>query len=299
MDPVLPKNILRILHREMLVKTFYPYDETFSKDLCVLPNDGESQYEAFQSIFAVIMSAAFKSSKKKKNKHISPYEMLCKKYKITLIPSTHTPGIAGPGKRIIWYLPESETHYIANVDGIEYDPYNQLQAINTQGFCQMFAFILAIGDIAGFIPADQTKKINEANFNILAHNTQLCCMKSILYLESNPEIQEQFEKDFSSLMNNERVERGLKEGTTLAQYLNDFKKINDHLNCVKAYIYDQPLHGHKDGKPRPDLWFLPHTPPPNFSEQPASFDYVEASKTTDMDGGKRKTRRNKRKNTAN
>jgi len=278
----------------MLVKTFYPYDETFSKDLCVLPNDGESQYEAFQSIFAVIMSAAFKSSKKNKKKHISPYEMLCKKYKITLIPSTHTPGIAGPGKRIIWYLPEAETHYIANVDGIEYDPYNQLQAINTQGFCQMFAFILAIGDIAGFIPADQTKKINEANFNILAHNTQLCCMKSILYLESNPEIQAQFEKDFSSLMNNERVERGLKEGTTLAQYISDFKKINDHLNCVKAYIYDQPLHGHKDGKPRPDLWFLPHTPPPNFSEEPASFDYVEASKTTDMDGGKRKTRRKKR-----
>jgi hypothetical protein len=209
----------------MLVKTFYPYDETFSKDLCVLPNDGESQYEAFQSIFAVIMSASFKSSKKKKRKHISPYEMLCKKYKIKLIPSTHTPDIVGPGKRIIWYVPEAETHYIANVDGIEYDPYNELQAINTQGFCQMFAFILAIGDVDGFIPADQTKKINETNFNILAHNTQLCCTKSLLYLESNSEIQAQFEKDFSHLMINERVERGLKEGTTLTQYLNDFKTI--------------------------------------------------------------------------
>jgi hypothetical protein len=280
----------------MLVKTFYPYDDTFSKDLCVLPNDGESQYEAFQSIFAVIMSAALKSSKKK-NKPISPYEMLCKKFKITLIPSTHTPDIVGPGKRIIWYLPEAETHYIANVDGIQYDPYNQLQAINTQGFCQMFAFILAIGDVDGFIPADQSKKINETNFNILAHNTQLCCTKSLLYLESNSEIQEQFEKDFARLMNNERVERGIKEGTTLTQYLNDFKTINEHLACVKAYIYDQPLYGHKDGKPRPDLWFLPDTPPPNFSEEPASFDYVEANNTMDMDGGKRKTRRKKRKST--
>ena len=297
LGPVLPKNILRILYRDMLVKTFYHYDETFSKDLCVLPNDGESQYEAFQSIFAVIMSAAFKSSKKKKNKHITPYEMLCKKYKIKLIPSTHRPAVIGPGKRIIWYLPEAETHYIANVDGIEYDPYNQLQAIDTQGFCQMFAFILAIGDVDGFIPADQTKKINETNFNILANNTQLCCTKSILYLESNSEIQAQFEKDFSHLMINERVERGLKEGTTLTQYLNDFKRINDRLTCVKAYIYDQPLYGHKDGNPRPELWFLPNTPPPNFSEGPTSFDYVEGSKKTDMDGGKRKTRRKKRNST--
>ena len=220
--------------------------------------------------------------------------MLCKKYKITLIPSTHTPDIIGPEKRIIWYLPEAETHYIANVDGVELDPYNGLQAINTQGFCQMFAFILAIGDTDGFIPADQSKKIDETNFNILARNTQLCCTKSILYLESNSEILQQFDKDFSRLMKKERVERGVKGGTTLTQYLNDFKKINDRLTYVNAYIYDQPLYGHKDAKPRPDLWFLPHTPPPNYSEEPTSFNYVEESKTIAIDGGKRKTRRKKR-----
>lgn len=281
----------------MLVKTWFPYDETFSKDLCILPNDGETQYEAFQSIFARIMSAQLKPSKKKKNKHISPYEMLCKEYRIILIPSTHPPHTIGHGKRIIWYLPEEETHYIANVDGVGLDPYNGLQATDTQGFCQMFAFLLAIGDTADFTPANQSKKIDMVNFNKLAHNTQTCCAKSIYYVESNPEIQEQFEKDFFHLMEEERIEKGIKQGTTCAQYLSDFKKINESLDSVKAYIYDLPLRGYKDLKPRSPLWFLPQYPEQDYVGEPASFEYHEDSNSMNMDGGKRITRRKKRKNT--
>ena len=262
----------------MRVKTWYPFPETFREDLCVLPNDGESQYEAFQSIFAQIMSATYGPSKKA-TADTSPYEMLCEKYGIDLIFSERTPGVVGPEKRIIWYAPGKVTHYIANVDGKDMNPYDKLQAVNTQGFCQMFAFFLAKGDTAGFKEADQTKTISVENFNILVHNTQTCFNKAMTYLEGDPKILERFEEFFKKLMKAKRDQRGIKKGTTFAEYIRDFKKINESDNCVKAYIYDNPLRGYSDGKPRLALWFLPNYDAPNYVGKPHSYDYPRGARS--------------------
>jgi hypothetical protein len=265
----------------MRVKTWYPFPETFREDLCVLPNDGESQYEAFQSIFAQIMSATYGPLKngKKATADTSPYEMLCEKYGIELIFSEKTPGVVGPEKRIIWYAPGKVTHYIANVDGKDMNPYDKLQAVNTQGFCQMFAFFLAKGDTAGFKEADQTKTISVENFNILVHNTQTCFNKAMTYLEGDPNILERFEEFFKKLRKANREQRGIKKGTTFAEYIRDFKKINESDNCVKAYIYDNPLRGYSDGKPRLALWFLPNHEAPNYVGKPHSYDYPRAARS--------------------
>jgi ribosomal protein L34E len=59
-------------------KSYYPFEKT----LCVLPTDGEAQYEAFQSILAAIMYANTVTPKEVSQK--SPYELLCNNYDITL-----------------------------------------------------------------------------------------------------------------------------------------------------------------------------------------------------------------------
>ena len=262
----------------MRVETWYPFREIFDEDLCVLPTDGESQYEAFQSIFAQIMSATYGSGNNIVA-HTSPYEMLCEKYGIELIFSKSTPDAAGPEKRIVWYAPGKVTHYVANLDGKDMNPYDKLQPINTQGFCQMFAFFLAKGDTAGFKEADQSKTINVENFNILVHNTQTCLKKALAYLEDDPEILEQFEEFFQKVKKASRAQRGIKKGTKAAEYLRDFKKINESENYVKAYIYDNPLHGYSDGKPRLPLWFLPDYQAPNYSGRPESYEYPRPARS--------------------
>ena len=262
----------------MRVKTWYPFRETFSEDLCVLPNDGESQYEAFQSIFAQIMSATFGPGKKA-TADTSPYEMLCEKYKIELIFSKTTPDSVGPEKHIIWYAPGKVTHYIANVNGKDMNPYDKLQAVDTQGFCQMFAFFLAKGDTAGFKDADQSKTIGVENFNILVHNTQTCLKKALASIEDDPKILERFGEFFLKIMKAKREQRGIKKGTTFAEYIRDFKKINESENYVKAYIYDNPLRGYSDGKPRLPLWFLPEHEAPNYLGKPHSYEYPRAARS--------------------
>uniref|UniRef100_A0A6C0K4H5 Uncharacterized protein n=1 Tax=viral metagenome TaxID=1070528 RepID=A0A6C0K4H5_9ZZZZ len=274
----------------MRVKTWYPFPETFNKDLCVLPTDGESQYEAFQSIFAKIMSATF-GSEKKVTTNVSPYEMLCEKFGIELIFSNTTPDVVGPEKRIIWYAPGKVTHYIANVNGKEMNPYDKLQAVNTQGFCQMFAFFLAKGDTVGFKNVEQSKMISLENFNILVHNTQTCLKKSLTYIEDDPKILERFGEFFQKVKKASREQLGIKKGISFEEYIRDFKKINESENCVKAYIYDNPLRGYSDGKPRLPLWFLPEHKAPNYSEQPYSYDYPKAAPRASRSRSRSRSRR--------
>ena len=58
------------------------YNEPISK-LCVQPTEGETQYEAFQSIMASIMGATH--GEKNKYFDLSPYDLLCKKNNILLM----------------------------------------------------------------------------------------------------------------------------------------------------------------------------------------------------------------------
>jgi hypothetical protein len=259
--------------------TWYPFPQTFNSKLCVIPDsgEGESQYEAFQAIFADIMSATYdtKTVKKRREKkrdviaYESPYEMLCRKNGVKLIPSNTRPP-AQPGK-VIFYNDASTTHYIAMVDGEVRNPYENLQSYNTQGYCQMFAFFLATGDLTGFSPADQTHKIDKNNFKILAANTQSCLRKTLTIIASDSELVTRFSEFFNNnIMRTEELRKqfGVRPGTTYDKYLNEFYNINEDLNYVMSYLYDNPLVGWKEQTPRPDLWFLPDVASPTFQGDP-------------------------------
>jgi hypothetical protein len=260
----------------MAAKSWYPVN----LQLCVLPTDGESQYEAFQSIFASIMFGQYGKNRLPE----SPYEILCRKHGINLIASKNKPNPDIAGAKAIFFNPEGVTHYKALVNGQEVDPYINLQPANTQGFCQMFAFFLTIQDLNGFIPANQSKKIDIQTFNILCHNTKTCFDK-IIPLFSDAEVMTRFAEYFNHIMSQpaQLKHYGIRPGTTHMTYLNEFAAINNDVNSVKSYIYDQPLIGYAQGVPKFELWFLPDVKPPTYKGNPPVI------------GGKRKMNKSKTK----
>ena len=113
-----------------------------NRKLSVIPTGNESQFEAFQSIIAYIMSASI-DQKNVTPQNMSPYELLCKIHKITLTVKKPTkPQMKN--KLFIVFKGKKITHYIAYVNGKPRNPYKFYQAKDTQGFCQMFAFFLCV-----------------------------------------------------------------------------------------------------------------------------------------------------------
>ena len=221
----------------------YPVDNSLS----VIPTEGEAQYEAFQSIFAKIMSSHYppKITEPETN-DMSPYELLCFKKGIKLFTLDKSGFTKGNG---IYFKQGQVTHYIA-FNNIKLNPYDKYQPRNTQGFCQMFAYFMYVGDVSQFQFVDQTKKIDVPNFKLLAENTYRCGIKSIKLLRENPDIYMKFDQEFKNLIQDKAY--GIKAGTTLEKYLADFEKLQ--LKSTMYYIYDQPLVGYRPKAGKPELW---------------------------------------------
>jgi hypothetical protein len=271
----------------MQVKTYYPYAGMFNQRYCVLPNDGESQYEAFQSIFAEIMYASYPVPSEPQ----SPYEKLCSYSGIRLvgIKGTGAPRVS-PGETVIFFESEETTHYKPIINGTVYDPYDYYQAKDTQGYCQMFAYFMAMNNVREFQKVDQTRKITVDAFRSLVTNTHYCLKKSIALLQSNLELYETFRYYFNHIVTYKNVEKGIRPRTTLEQYIADFLEINNSELAIAVYIHDQPLEGYEQGEVKADLWLSFSTPAmaPNFSADPPST----------IAGGRRMRRRKTRKATS-
>ena len=226
-----------------------PFDT--NDKLCVKPTEDESQYEAFQAIFAKVMFAHID------NKYIiypSPYEILCKKYNIQLI--NKRPKKVIPGQKYIIFDSKTVTHYKAFLNGNIYDPYKYYQAKDTQGYCQMFAFFIVINDMYEFDIVDQSKKIDIDNFEKLAYNSQVCFEKSLKIIKSDTDVLTSFNYHFNDISNNnsESSKYGITLNTNLLTYFKDYEYINNNILNVMYYIYDQPLKGYSTFGPRSLLW---------------------------------------------
>ena len=216
---------------------------------------GESQWEAYQSIFAYIMNGD----------ETSPYYKLLEKNGIDLLKTERQTrnGPSLPDKYIYFRAnDDNSTHFIAYLNGIEINPYKYYQAKDTQGFCQMFSYFLIMQDTIGFIPVNQDKQIDNKTFNNLALNTQKCAEKSLAIInkknKKNEEIYKLFEQDFNTLMETESDIYGIKPRTTVDKYLEEFNELNKDLQNVKEYIVDQPLEGwsQDDNKREQKIYFM-------------------------------------------
>jgi hypothetical protein len=225
----------------MASKTFrFPLDTT----KCVIQSfskNEESQYEAFQSILASIMSANSPPiTEADKQSQMTSYEFLCFKNNIALYAGSLCPK----GYNGIIFDDSEITHYKSCKNGKVKNPYDLYQANLTQGFCQMFAFFIHIGDESDFVKVgSQTKVITNTQFWRLVSNTYKCGLKTIKLILEDLQVYEKFEADFNNIMNNDklRVEKGIKPGTTLKTYLEHFRSLT--LQDVAYYIFDQQLGG--------------------------------------------------------
>ena len=240
---------------------------SINKELSIKPTGTESQYEAFQSIFAYIMAGDIDPP--------SAYKLLCLSSNIQLTNNKPIDRTTRNKKsvtnmisnKLIYYdNTKTTTHYIGYLNDEERNPYNYYQANGTQGFCQMFAYFLVMNDIHGFQIVDQSKKIDINNFNKLAINTQLCAEKAIKLLITNKDIYTRFEEQFNEIMMNKRLSLeddhndnrryyGINPGTTCDKYIKDFIIINSDINNIKNYIVDQPLNKWNNSKPKQKLLY--------------------------------------------
>jgi hypothetical protein len=264
--------------------TLKPYPFYVDEDLCVTPSrhytdskvESESQYEAFQSIFAKLMAG--QSIVETNREKMNAYELLCYNAGIALLPNEQKCNTKKP--RAIQFQPNKVTHYQAcllitdnkgNKKSKKYDPYDSYQYAGSQGFCQMFAYFIAKGDTAEFINyrngkpiAELIKEINTPPFNLesynaLITNTYICGQKSIDAVRNNSSVLQAFTIGFDSIYADERSRKyySIKDGTTAIQYLDQFYSLSkDH---VAFYIFDRDGfikgNGSIPGTLRYELWF--------------------------------------------
>ena len=91
--------------------------------------------------------------------------------------------------KVIFYKPSSCTHYKSLLNDKICDPYNLYQSVNTQGFCQMFAYFITLNNTDDFKevgPQNIKSPVDIDKFNALAYNTQVCAQKTLDLIESDP-----------------------------------------------------------------------------------------------------------------
>ena len=293
-------------------------------NLCIEPTDEnpdvtgefEPQYESFQSVFAAIMHAKERENYKLSNySDITAYELLCHKSSITLLMvkkeekkqdqikeikgkynELNTGRNINDDKLIVFYIYYKSTHYRAFINGKLYDPYDYYQVNDSEGFCQTFAYFLAIQDTDSFIQVSKTKKLNIESFQNLAINTQLCATKIFNILDNDPEIMDKFKEEFDYIVDDtypinetkpfDREHYGIKINTTCKQYFDDFRLINNDLNYVKDYIIGLQFPGYYNKRLKDALWF-------SYNLEPEELATIEGTKKRSLDtkGDKKTTKR--------
>lgn len=144
--------------------------------------------------------------------------------------------------KVIFYKPSSCTHYKSLLNDKIYDPYNLYQSVNTQGFCQMFAYFITINNADDFKevgPQTIKSQVDIDKFNVLAYNTQACAQKTLDLIESDPEILELFIYYFKEEQKD--IKKGINKHASFNDYLNDFRSINKDIDMIKDYVIDNPL----------------------------------------------------------
>lgn len=205
----------------------------------IKPTQGETQYEAYQSIFAYIMNTD----------KDSPYIEIGKIDDIEIVQDCLAQRQPHKTQTKILYIKKNDgsAHYKGFVKGEIMDPYDYYQLKTSEGFCQMFAYFITSNNTKDFIEINQAPLFNTAyEMNItkqkiiadLAKNTQNCCKKSIDLLNTLKynKSKEFFETEFEKLK--EAGRHGIPFQLTLDEYLQEFKKINSESKNIEAYIIE-------------------------------------------------------------
>lgn len=281
-------------------KVISPYP--INPALCVLPTEKESQYEAFQSIFAAILSAnmppirdaTFTNGRLTSYERMTSYEILCVLANTILTDNKQEFDlIKAHGGSAIFFEKNVVTHYISSRG----DPYETVQARNTQGFCQMFAVFISLGDTGEFYSPVVQDPLTPDNFARLAFNTYICGLKLVQLLYTTPHFSPKFMDEFDALVAKPTLRKkyGFQRKVTLQEFVDDFVKLS--LQDAIYYLYDQKLDGIDDNEALFSESYTNRDPnyETNFNILHDSIPHhFYAHKPSNLVGGKRKQRKTKK-----
>jgi len=210
------------------------YNYPINTQLCIYPtepyDEQETQFEAFQSVLARMLSAD----------DGSPYVVLATLYGLN-VEEINLEGVdyvlnLPDG---VYYRPAymGSTHYLGVRDGRVYDPYDYFQPPHTQGFCQMFAFFLAVGDVRDFQRVGTQRSTSLATLEKYTHNTYTALRKLLALLDTHRELDMSMRNSFQRL---NRAEYGIR-CRTYDRFKNDLALLT--VSDVRFYIIDNPLPG--------------------------------------------------------
>lgn len=121
----------------------------------------------------------------------------------------------------------------------------------------MFAFLMCIGDIEGFIRVYQTNKVSYETLTKLVHNSQICFIKALHYIKKHKDVYNRFDYFWNGIVGNIKLpnkykdpigpirtmkEYGIKKDISLEKYFYDFNLYNSYLVNVKMYIHNLKLY---------------------------------------------------------
>lgn len=193
-------------HMKKLANTFQ--SEDFANSYTIKPTDGESVFESYLSILITLLGTQniYRDIVKLSNSNVCIQEVKGK-------DNNPKPEPKNINSIIYFYKPTGNhgTHYRVysyEVNSMSrrkhykwttIDPYDLYQKNKSHGFCQMFAYFIAINDTNDFI--DKTKNVGKINEkDIHKHNTYECLQKTILLLETIPKkIFNDIKKEFKDL----------------------------------------------------------------------------------------------------
>lgn len=217
------------------------------RDVCVLPtgqplNTQETQFEAFQSILAYLLNA----------EEGSPYSVLLARHGIPFRQLQRGERYSTDG---IYCKPpvQGSTHYFAVVNRTVYDPYKFYQPPGTQGFCQLFAYLLYLIYAKGrtfpltvVTPTDSLV----AKFDTYVENTYQVLQLFLMWTQTEREMAVAVRAAFQALNPSSRRYYGIR-CTSPAVFLADLATLNRYDTAL--YIYDNPLPA-KSARDNPMLW---------------------------------------------
>lgn len=239
------------------------YQPPYNNNLCVLPGpadhngETESQYEAFLSIYSGTMAGDLYNDLCKTN-NITLHELDPgkrgrvgkKKLENDMIQSIKNNANYAAGSSHIIVIIQEETHYKAYVKGKKlYDPYDFWQSPDTHGFCQTFAFYLALKfgnnphkvSIPSFEIVDDPKRGKELKiFNKYVCNSAKCGSAIIEYITNNVAIKNTFNRQYAVEINIRNKHTFKDKAPVLDTYFKDWLSISTH-DAVKYFIYTNDL----------------------------------------------------------
>ena len=204
--------------------------------LKIKPTEGESVFESYFAVLSTLVGTREIFRKLVEESGIARVQEVKNK--------SDNPNTSTHDKRPIIYffkpLNDGSTHYRVYSFLEKYDerkktvvgkwtttdPYSLYQKQKSQGFCQMFAYFIAVNDTTDFINKEYQQEADLKELH--KHNTFMCLKKTIKLLEETNVIKKIISEQFEHIKYDTEVKYGIPDNMKYDDFIIDLKSFEQH-----------------------------------------------------------------------